>query len=125
MDRREFLKTSALTGAAVAFPGWVVGRAAWGATQPGCLWGAYVRPRGTETPQSAIAAFETKIGRRLSITRHYLNWFDELPGPYVEWSASQGYEQYISWHALGHQGGGISWKAIAAGKYDKWIREQA
>ena len=126
MDRREFLKTSALTGAAIAFPGWVMGRAAYAATQSsGCLWGAYVRPQGTETPQSAIANFEAKIGRRLSITRHYLNWEDQLPGQYAEWSASQGYRQYISWHALAHNGGGVSWRAIANGNYDRWIREQA
>jgi hypothetical protein len=126
LDRRQFLKTSALTGAAIAFPGWVIGRAAWADAAPqGCLWGAYVRPRGTETPQSAVGALELKIGRRLGITRHYLNWADELPGSYAEWSASQGYRQYISWHALGRDGGGISWASIAAGKYDTRIREQA
>jgi hypothetical protein len=126
LDRRQFLKTSALTGAAIAFPGWVIGRSAWAdVAPPGCLFGAYVRPRGSETPQSAVANLETKIGRRLGITRHYLNWQDELPGGYAEWSVSQGYAQYISWHALGQDGVGVSWKSIAEGNHDGWIRDQA
>jgi hypothetical protein len=126
MDRRDFLRTSALTGAAVASPGWVVGRGAWAETRSkGCLWGAFVRPRGEETPQSAIATLEARIGRRLGVTRHYLNWQDDLPGTYAEWSTSQGYRQYLSWHALGREGGGIPWKSIADGRYDGYIREQA
>jgi hypothetical protein len=130
MDRREFLKVSALTGT-TAF--------AWGVRMPEvlaiqrsastlatghCLWGAHAEPRGTENFRSAITNLEGMIGRGLAISRHYVLWESSIPDRHQVWSAQQGRLPYVSWHAVSRREG-VSWGSIAAGLEDAWIRVQA
>lgn len=129
MDRREFLKVSAVASAA-AF--------AWGAplaplaararpsalTTGHCSWGAHAEPRNGQTIRTAIADLEAMIERPLAISRHYLTWDSDLPDRHQVWSAQQGRTPYVAWHATSRRRG-VSWASIAAGAEDAWIRTQA
>lgn len=133
MDRRRFLKTSALAGVGLAVPGVRArlpgnagarrGRRESGGT--GCLWGANAEPRGDEDGRSAIVHLERKIGRRLAISRHYVKWDYALPDNFQAWTVSRGRIPYISWHTETVAGERVSWSSIANGDHDDWIRRQA
>jgi len=133
MDRRRFLKTSALAGVGLAVPrvraavsgntgARTEGR---GSRGTGCLWGAHAEPRGDEDARSAIAHLERKIGRRLAISRHYVKWDDEFPSGFQAWTVQRGRIPYISWHTETTDGAAVSWSSIAAGDQDDWIGHQA
>ena len=71
MNRRDFLKRSALTGAGLTLaPGLARAPEAAAATRSRCLWGAFARPRGDQSPATAILDLEAMIGRRLGLTRN-------------------------------------------------------
>jgi hypothetical protein len=125
VDRRDFLKTTALAGAGLTIPSVLDAEPAAAAPGARCKWGAYACPRGGETAQHAIRNLEGKIGRKLGITRHYMNWDREIPGELIRWSAAGGRKPYISWKAERQNGTAISWRAIANGTWDRHIREQA
>ena len=133
MDRRRFLKTSAVASVGLAVPGvraLVTGNAGAraarrGSIGTGCLWGAHAEPRGDEDARSAIVHLEQEIGRRLAISRHYVKWDDELPNDFQAWTVQRGRIPYISWHTETSNGDAVSWSSIAAGDEDDWIGHHA
>jgi hypothetical protein len=42
-------------------------------------------------------SLEQKIGRKLGITRHYMNWDRSIPSDLIRWSAAGGRKPYIAW----------------------------
>lgn len=124
MDRRDFLKTSVLTGAGIALGSWV----GWpdpALATASCQWGARTDPYNSESTEQATDNFETKIGRKLAITRQYAAWDRVLPDNYDTWSARTGHIPFIAWHAKKISGGAISWASIANGSHDSQIIAQA
>jgi len=85
-----------------------------------CRWGAFASPRSGQDGQTAVRALETLIGRKLAITRHYLEWNAALPGSFIDWSATHGRVPYVSWHTRP-----LTWKTVASGRQDVWIKKQA
>lgn len=129
MDRREFLRTSAMAGASLALPSAFRFTSAFAGeateTTAGCLWGAHAEPRGAQTTKTAITDLESEIGRGLAVSRHYVTWDQELPGALVAWSAEQGRTPYVAWHAVRGNGSRVSWSSIASGSEDSWVARQA
>jgi hypothetical protein len=127
IDRREFLKRTALTGGVVATAG-TIGLAdllpAEAAT--GALWGALALPRGGQSDQQdAVRALERAVGRRFATTHYRMPWTSDLVNNFTRWSARSGHNrQILSWFAR-TQGGTVSWRAIANGQHDGWITRQA
>jgi hypothetical protein len=125
VDRRDFLKTAAAAGAGLAVP--TVLDATESAATPGapCRWGAYAAVRSGESGQHAILSLEQKIGRKLGITRHYMNWDRAIPSDLIRWSAAGGRKPYIAWEAFHRNNSAVSWRSIANGNWDQRIRAQA
>ena len=124
MDRRLFIKTSALAGAGVALGSWVGWPEAALATGS-CLWGARTDPYNGETTEQATKNLETKIGRKLALVRQYAAWDRSLPDNYDTWAANTGHVPYIAWHAIKIGGAAVSWSSIANGIHDAAILAQA
>jgi anaerobic selenocysteine-containing dehydrogenase len=147
MERRDFLKRSALAGAGVALatgftfpthhsdapkrkrrnhdrPGGGDGDNGGGGQNTSCVWGAYVNPEGKPT-KTAIEQFEAQIGRKLGMTRHYTHWDMPLPGRTIEWSAQGGRLPLVAWASDKLNGQYIKWADIARGEQDAWITRQA
>lgn len=98
------------------------------------LFGAWVKPRGSETHQQAVSRMEAKAGRRFTIDHVYHGWDGPLIGPYERWSAARGHTLLINWKAAyetadgrstGNGAGYIRWADIASGKYDADIVARA
>src|SRR5438477_7504290 len=82
ISRRSFLRRSAVGAGAVALSQGLHLPVA-DAAQAACRWGAFVEPANPVDPLDPLAttkAFETEIGRRLGMTRHYLRWNYGEPG---------------------------------------------
>jgi hypothetical protein len=139
MERRDFLKVIASSGASLAlstgfrFPQRLAtavaepattSSAALAATSAPCLWGAYVNPFGS-SQSAGIRGFESLIGRPLAITRHYLTWSIPLPGNTIRWSATAGHIPYVAWHATRTGNVAVPWASITSGTEDAWIISQA
>src|SRR3954454_15220255 len=138
MNRRAFLKTMAAGGAGLAVSGFRFAESpqrtapfraasllsASAATSAPCLFGAFVNPFGADTT-TAVAAFETTIGRPLAITRHYLTWNISLTTSTIRNSAAAGRIPYIAWHATKKGNVAVPWSSITAGSEDAWIATQA
>jgi hypothetical protein len=125
VDRRDFLKKTAVAGAGLTIPTWIEATPSSASPGAACRWGAYASPRNGETAKHAILALENKIGRKLAITRHYMNWDRPIPGELVHWSAAGGRKPYVSWQAVRHNGTVIPWHSIARGNHDREIKAQA
>ena len=98
------------------------------------LFGAWIKPRGSETHQQAVARMESKIGRRFSVDHVYHGWDRPLIGPYERWSAARGHTLLINWKAvhetadgksMGDGAGYVRWADIASGRYDAAIVARA
>ena len=127
MNRREMLKTSAAAAGSLLLPEFLGApeTASASVTDAACLWGAYASPpRGKDAPY-AFTVLEKKIGRKLAVTRHYLPFDARLPGSAIVWSANGGRRPYISFKARNHHGDPIRWAAIASGRYDRFLHDQA
>jgi len=125
VDRRDFLKRTAIVGAGLAVPSVLDETESLATPGAPCRWGAYAAPRAGESAQHAVLNLEHKIGRKLGITRHYMNWDRPIPGDFIKWSAAGGRKPYISWQATRHNGTAVSWRSIANGSWDQHIRAQA
>jgi hypothetical protein len=127
LSRREFL-SRALTGAsagALAASGVLPAAQASAATghQSKALWGAFVAPKGAERIAS-VKAFEDLIGRRIDLTRHYLNFDRRLVNDVVEGSVATGHIPLIGMVAKKTGGGSAKFRDIAAGRYDTELDEK-
>lgn len=106
-----------------AAPPGSTGSAAAGLLVPrhGDLFGASVQPAGgsgATGSETAVAALERMLGRKLAIDQVYVPWGAPLPLALARWDLRQGTIPIISW-------GGASTSLIAAGAYDTQIRARA
>jgi hypothetical protein len=127
LSRREFL-TRALAGAgagALAASGVLPAAQASAAkrSRSRAIWGAFVAPKGAERIAS-VKAFEDLIGRRIDLTRHYLNFDRRLVNDVVEESVSSGHLPLIGMIAKKTGGGSAKFHDIAAGRYDTHLEEK-
>jgi len=132
MERRKFLKLSALAGAgltlspvfrsgATALGGGTVSAPASGVIQ----WGAHAQPRGTQDARIALTDLEAMIGRKLAISRHYTMWDSVMPDNFQKWSSGVGRTPYVAWHAVKRSSTAVAWSSIASGAQDQTIRSVA
>lgn len=87
----------------------------------GALFGAWVQPAGyfgADAQQSAVAAFEHTIGRKLAINNIYVPWTAPMPVAVARWDLRHGSIPMISWAAARTD-------QIAAGADDALIRTAA
>jgi len=135
VERREFVKRAALSGAAVLgtqipvlrpSPASADADGVVPSTLSECLWGIHAEP-GTvyDTPYKAIAHAESLVGRRFAVDRQYHRWSDALPTTYDVWTRGQGRIPYVSWNSYAGSGAAIGWSSIADGTRDAWIIQQA
>jgi hypothetical protein len=122
MERREFLRNTALTGAGIA----LAGSAGWpdpALASASCLFGAHALPRGSQaTQKESTLALEAEIGRKLGVFRRYSYWDEPPPDQTHLWAAQGGRIPYISWHAYTRNRTYIPWASIARGTHDAYIR---
>ena len=76
------------------------------------MWGVFAKPRGSENLQTALEHIESKLGRKVGVTRRYLSWDDSI-GSYDRWLVSTGRTPLISVKSARHNGGKVSWSSIA------------
>lgn len=87
----------------------------------GALFGAWVQPpswSGADPEQSAVAAFERTIGRRLAIDQLYVSWGAPMPMAVARWDLRHGSIPMISWD-------GARTDLITQGAYDAQLRAVA
>jgi hypothetical protein len=126
IDRREFLRKSAIVGAGAA-----AGVSLLGSVPPaeaavaGARWGSLCQTRSGQSSQDAVLALEHKVGRKFRTTHHRLPWTNHLVNDFTTWSVQTGHTPIISWFARSHPNKPILWGSIAAGKQDAWITTQA
>jgi hypothetical protein len=140
MQRREFLRRSALTGAGLAMaPLLKLSEASADplirrliapgpprAATSHCQWGAFAMPQGSQTNIEALLALEAMVGRKMAIHRNYQGMDTDLLSKEAVWLSQRGTTPYRSFHAwTGSQRNAIKWADIAAGNHDSWLRVQA
>jgi plastocyanin len=93
----------------------------------GALFGAYVQPGSHTGPdrRSALASFESQIGREISIERVYYFWNQAWPTADDVWTRDAGRIPFISWNAARTDGTKARWADIASGVYDSAIQARA
>jgi hypothetical protein len=127
IDRREFLKKTAIVGAGAAAGVSILGSVpppAEAATA-GARFGSLCQTRGGQSDQDAVLALEHKVGRRFSTTHHRLPWDNKLVNPFTTWSVQTGHTPIISWFARMGPNSPTLWTGIAQGRQDAWITSQA
>ncbi len=129
IDRREFLKRTAVTGTAAASLGvWALE----GADQPALAagtagrvkWGALCLPPGRITQEQGVQNLQFRVGRKFDTTHYRMPWTTPLVNKFTRWSAGSNHTQILSWFAR-TKGGLVSWRGIADGQQDAWITRQA
>jgi hypothetical protein len=93
----------------------------------GTLFGAYVQPGSHTGPdrRSALEAFESQVGRTMSLERVYYFWDETWPTADDAWTRDAGRVPYISWNARRTDKTTARWADIAAGTYDPVILARA
>jgi hypothetical protein len=86
----------------------------------GAYLGAYVQGSGYSQPDqvAALHAFQKQIGKRLQIVHSYLRWQGRFPTESQDVAMRQGSILLLSWT-------GTDAQAVAAGTYDRIIRQRA
>jgi hypothetical protein len=132
LTRRDFLKASAATAGAVALTQLLDPLAA--EATAACLWGAYPDPNPdyctsdcTPYYMPAVYDFETLIGRKIGMTRHYPRWDYPIPNSVIKESRRTGHVPLISWRPqlLAPANTWLNWSDIASGLYDNRVRKVA
>ena len=92
----------------------------------GALFGARVGfdPAATDR-RTAQTAFETMIGRTVSLDREYYTWNAPWPTADDAWSRDQGRTLFISWNSRNADKTWTSWSSIASGAWDATIDARA
>ena len=129
MNRRDLLLRGAAAAAGTTLLGSTGGllRPARASAVTHCLWGAHAEPVGAQNEMTALAAFEKLVGRKMAVDRQYYSWTAELPTSQMIWDVGNGRIPYVSWHAWtgSNAGSAVSWRSIANGSRDTWIKAQA
>jgi hypothetical protein len=89
--------------------------------QSGVLVGTSSQPRSGRSPLAELHYLERRVGRTFDIDHRYSFWNDAIPGRYTEITVSQGRIPLITWVAH-RRGGFVSWRSIASGAHDRWLR---
>jgi len=101
-----------LVRSASAFPGSLL-------PAQGAYLGSRVEARGSEGPRDAIRRVEDQIGRKFDIDHAYYSWNANIPTSHQRWDVETGRIPFVNWAA------GPSWRTIASGSEDGWIRDRA
>src|SRR4051812_22305135 len=120
LTRRELFRragAAAIGGAALTAVPSMLPRAFAGVAPGHCGWGAYVDPKGGDTTV-AIRNFQTLIGRKIDITRHYIRWNGDVANGPITWSANTGHIPLVDLSTQRRGGDWARWADIAAGTYD-------
>jgi hypothetical protein len=131
VSRREFLKYSAAGAGALALPQLVgSGVAHASPANAACIWGAFPEPPSNPTNaqvETAITDFESMIGRKLGMTRHYIRWdySPSIPTAVMVWSANGGRVPFMDWRPQKMNDVYVKWADIAAGTQDNYIASVA
>jgi hypothetical protein len=125
MNRREFLKGSAVVGAGLVTARGLAVFDTAAARSAHCRWGVMATPRAGQSWKQAVVNLERKVHRSYSIIRRYHVWDEPLPTRFESWYARHGRTPYVGWHAFDSSGDPIPWSSIAAGDHDAWIHSQA
>lgn len=92
----------------------------------GAYFGAYAQPKGALSMADAMLALETQVGRKFALDRQYRAWEEAIPSGYDAWTSDQGRIPVVSWKAQRRKDGSlVTWRDIAQGKEDPWIKQQA
>jgi hypothetical protein len=137
VSRRDFLKYTAAGAGALAIPQ-VAGTSVANASvaTASCLWGAFPDPAPYNGDIiKAVTAFESLIGRKLGMTRHYLRWdysdagpggTPTIPSAAMKTFASGGRVPFMDWRCQRMDDSYILWNDIAnTTKYDSYITSVA
>jgi hypothetical protein len=129
VSRRDFLKYTAAGAGAAALPSLLPARALAATNNAACLWGAFPDPGANATTadvENAILSFETLIGRKLGMTRHYIRWdFAPIPSDAMVWAANGRRVPFMDWRPQKMDGTYVKWADIAAGSQDTYIASVA
>ncbi len=91
----------------------------------GALVGILAKPRAGRNRKQELRFVEARIGRRFDIDHDYIAWNAEFPTSYEKWDLASGRIPLITWGSRRRDGTRVSWRAIAAGRHDRWIRSRA
>lgn len=97
----------------------------------GALFGIYRDPSSNGKTFSvadrmaSLEELEGVLGRRFDIDHQFYRWGDDLPAPYLRWTAEQGRTPFISLNALRRDGSHRQWADIASGADDDYLRQLA
>jgi hypothetical protein len=83
----------------------------------GAYFGIYNNPRGQDR-QAALAALESKVGRRFDIDHVYYKWDAPFPTSYERSSSAAGRAPLINWVSTRRDGSQVKWRDIANGQQD-------
>ena len=132
--RRQFIRGAAALGAGAltlgrhGFSLATVPRRARGATagRARVKWGIYPEPQGSQTVFDALLNVEDLLNRKCVIIRGYQGMDGDLMTG-ADRLVQRGTIPYRSFHAwMGSAGENpIRWSAIANGKHDRWLKDQA
>ncbi|MFL5766390.1 MAG: hypothetical protein ACJ758_00920, partial [Actinomycetota bacterium] len=76
--------------------------------------------------ENAILSFESLIGRKLGMTRHYIRWdFSPIPSDAMVWSATGRRVPFMDWRPQRMDDSYVRWADIAAGMQDTYIASVA
>ena len=79
----------------------------------GVLFGAFAKPRGSETGIQAIQNLESSLGTRLPIVRSFQTWNDNLDNRFNNFAVDGGRRLMISIKPERNNGSEVSWRSIA------------
>jgi hypothetical protein len=151
VERREFIRRSGIAAAGLAAAGLRLNSAAAGTlvrtspagsppastavtdgvlgplsvTDAKCLWGVHVQSNDNDKYKSALTRLESLVSRKFATHRRNYPWKHPLTTELDQALARDGRLPLVSWLARDKNGGAMSWKHIASGAEDAWIRKQA
>jgi hypothetical protein len=93
----------------------------------GALFGASSNVLGVdiEGNEQVTMQFESLIGRKLAVKRVYYSWNDVFPTDYEYWMRDRGTTPILSWTTSLAGVPIVTWKDVAAGRYDATIDARA
>jgi len=120
--RRIAFPLAALALALTAAAG---GRAAGLVPSHGALFGIHADPRDGRTRLEELRHVEAEIGRRFDVERSYYRWDMRIPDKTDARIGNHGRILFVNWKAQRKDSRRVSWRAIANGRYDRWIKGKA
>jgi len=76
-------------------------------------WGAFVKPRGSQSQTQAVQALESTLGAKLPYVREFGSWDGTFPNRYTTWLRDTGHQLVWSVRPVAN-GHAIKWSAIAS-----------